>query len=129
MASICAGMADPGGLRAALSGRDARAAHAETAEFEPESFTDRDYEALKGAWAALGADAGAGAADGHEGEVEDDLSYVAPWGVELGAVSAPVLLVQAAATASSRPRTPAGCWNGSAAASSGCGRARATSRC
>jgi pimeloyl-ACP methyl ester carboxylesterase len=89
-----AGMADPGGLRAALSGRDARAAHAETAEFEPESFTDRDYETLKGAWAALGADAGAGAADGHEGEVEDDLSYVAPWGVELGAVSAPVLLVQ-----------------------------------
>ncbi|WP_434317150.1 alpha/beta fold hydrolase [Leifsonia sp. P73] len=84
----------PRGLRAALAGRDARAAHAETAEFEPESFTDRDYETLKGPWAALGADAGAGAAEGHAGEVDDDLAYVAPWGVELGAVSAPTLLVQ-----------------------------------
>ncbi|MFE4950330.1 alpha/beta fold hydrolase [Leifsonia sp. NPDC056665] len=89
-----AGMADPGGLRAALAGRDARAAHAETAEFEPESFTDRDYETLKGPWAALGADAGAGAAEGHAGEVDDDLAFVTPWGVELGAVSAPTLLVQ-----------------------------------
>lgn len=89
-----AGMADPGGLRAALAGRDARAAYAEIAEFEPESFTDRDYETLQGAWAALGADAGAGAAEGPAGEVDDDLAYVAPWGVELGAVTAPTLLVQ-----------------------------------
>ncbi|WP_235493455.1 alpha/beta fold hydrolase [Leifsonia sp. Leaf336] len=89
-----AGMADPGGLRAALAGRPARAAYAETAEFEPESFTSRDYEVLKEAWAALGADAGAGAAAGHDGEVDDDVAFVSAWGVELGAVAAPTLLVQ-----------------------------------
>jgi pimeloyl-ACP methyl ester carboxylesterase len=89
-----AGMADPGGLRAALAGRQARLAHAETAEFDPESFTERDHETLRGPWAALGADAGAGAAEGPAGEVDDDLAYVAPWGIELGAVTAPVLLVQ-----------------------------------
>lgn len=89
-----AGMADPGGLRAALAGREARFAHAETAEFEPESFTDRDYEALNGPWADLGRDAGAGAASGPAGEVDDDLALVAPWRIEFSAVSAPALLVQ-----------------------------------
>lgn len=88
------GMASPGALRAALAGRDARLAYAETAEFDPESFTSRDYETLNGAWGALGADAGAGAAEGPVGEADDDLAYVAPWGVELRAVRTPVLLVQ-----------------------------------
>lgn len=89
-----AGMADPGGLRSALAGREARLAYAETAQFEPESFTSRDYEALQGPWAALGADAGAGAAEGPAGEADDDVAFVSPWGVEPAAVSAPVLLVQ-----------------------------------
>lgn len=91
------GMASPGALRAALAGRDARLAYAETAEFDPESFTSRDYETLNGAWGALGADAGAGAAEGPVGEADDDLAYVAPWGVELRAVRTPVLLVQGGA--------------------------------
>ncbi|WP_314146707.1 alpha/beta hydrolase [uncultured Leifsonia sp.] len=39
-----AGMTDPGGLQAALAGPDARAAHAESAEFDPDSFTQRDYQ-------------------------------------------------------------------------------------
>lgn len=91
------GMASPGALRAALAGREARLGYAETAEFDPESFTSRDYETLNGAWGALGADAGAGAAEGPVGEADDDLAYVAPWGVELRAVRTPVLLVQGGA--------------------------------
>lgn len=91
------GMVSPGGLRAALAGRDARLAYAETAEFDPESFTARDFETLQGDWGALGADAGAGAAEGPAGEADDDLAYVAPWGVELRAVRSPVLLVQGGA--------------------------------
>ncbi|MEN0085345.1 MAG: alpha/beta hydrolase [Leifsonia sp.] len=90
-------MASPDALRAALAGRDARLAFAETAEFDPESFTSRDYETLNGAWGALGADAGAGAAEGPVGEADDDLAYVAPWGVELRAVRTPVLLIQGGA--------------------------------
>ncbi|NUU07548.1 alpha/beta hydrolase [Leifsonia sp. C5G2] len=91
------GMASPDALRAALAGRDARLAYAETAEFDPESFTSRDYETLKGVWGALGANAGAGAAEGPVGEADDDLAYVAPWGVELRAVRTPVLLIQGGA--------------------------------
>ncbi|WP_431220853.1 alpha/beta fold hydrolase [Leifsonia xyli] len=91
------GMAAPGGLQAALSGREARLAYAETAEFDPESFTARDWETLEGAWGALGADAGAGAAEGPVGEADDDVAYVSPWGVDLRSVVAPVLLVQGGA--------------------------------
>jgi len=91
------GMASPGALRAALAGRDARLAYAETAEFDPDSFTTRDYEALNGDWGPLGADAGAGSAEGPVGEADDDLAYVAPWGVELRAVRTRVLLVQGGA--------------------------------
>ncbi len=89
-----AGMADPGGLRSALAGRPARLAHAQTAEFEPESFTSRDFEVLKSAWADLGTDAAAGSASDPEGEADDDVAFVSSWGVELGAVTSPVLLVQ-----------------------------------
>ncbi|MGO4536108.1 alpha/beta fold hydrolase [Leifsonia sp. 2MCAF36] len=91
------GMADPGGLQSALAGRQARLAYAETAEFEPDSFTARDYETLSGAWAALGTDAGLGAAEGPVGEADDDVAYVSPWGIELRAVRSPVLLVQGGA--------------------------------
>lgn len=89
-----AGMADPTGTGSALLGRDARLAHARTAEFDPKSFTDRDYAALDGPWRALGADAGAGSAAGPDGEVDDDVAYVTPWGADLAAITAPVLLVQ-----------------------------------
>src|SRR4051794_5459944 len=44
-------MADPGGLRAATHGREARASYAET--FDENSFTAADWVALEVRWAAL----------------------------------------------------------------------------
>jgi pimeloyl-ACP methyl ester carboxylesterase len=81
-------------LRAAVEGRAARAAFAATDEFDPESFTPTDWATLDGPWASLGADAQAGAANGPGGLIDDDVAFAAPWGCELSAITAPVLLVQ-----------------------------------
>ncbi|MEF2977350.1 alpha/beta fold hydrolase [Subtercola sp. YIM 133946] len=92
-----AGMADPSGLRAALRGRDARRAHELTAEFDPDSFIDRDIDALNGPWSSLGADvalATAAGPAGLDGLIDDDVAFTRPWGFELESIVAPVLLVQ-----------------------------------
>jgi pimeloyl-ACP methyl ester carboxylesterase len=89
-----AGMASDGGLRAAAAGRAARARYAEREEFDPSIFTAADRAALDGTWAALGEDAQRAGAAGPEGLVDDDVAFVVPWGVDLAAVTAPVLLVQ-----------------------------------
>ncbi len=88
-----AGMVAPGGLVAAEGGRAERERFAETDEFDPNSFTAADWAALEGAWGALGADAGRAGEASPEGLVDDDLALVAPWGVDLAAVRAPVWLV------------------------------------
>ncbi|SIO26402.1 alpha/beta fold hydrolase [Agromyces cerinus] len=89
-----AGMASPGGLRAAVEGRAARAAAAETEEFDPAQFLPVDWAALDGRWASLGADAQRAGEAGLDGLVDDDVALAAPWGVELGGIGVPVLLVQ-----------------------------------
>jgi pimeloyl-ACP methyl ester carboxylesterase len=92
------GMADERALRAALRGREARAEYEATAEFDPESFTQRDYAALDGNWVSLGADVGAAiAAGGADGVVDDDLAYVTPWGFEVANITVPVLIVHGGA--------------------------------
>lgn len=88
-----AGMAAPQALRAAVAGREARIRHAETAEFDPAVFVERDWEALSGPWAALGADAGAAEEAGPIGSVDDDVAWVSDWGFELDRVDVPVWVI------------------------------------
>ncbi|MFC7877273.1 alpha/beta fold hydrolase [Isoptericola sp. NPDC057391] len=92
-----AGMADDGGLRSALDGREARERHAKTAEFDESSFTADDYAALAGTWASLGADASRSGQAWPAGQVDDDLAFVRPWGVGLDDVTPPSLVVQGGA--------------------------------
>lgn len=89
-----AGMAGAGAsLRAAERGRDARVLFEETNEFDPASFTDRDYAALDATWSSLGDDVGAASAAGPDGIVDDDVAYVTPWGFDAAEIAVPVLLV------------------------------------
>jgi len=88
-----AGMASDGGLRAALTGREARARHAATDELDEGSFTAADWAALGGAWASLGADAGRAEAAGPDGLIDDDVAFVNPWDFDVAAIQAPVLVV------------------------------------
>ena len=90
-----AGMAAAGAaeLRAAAEGRAALEDHLASAEFDPEQFTPADHAALAGAWSWLGAVAGQALEGGLGGMVDDDLSYVAPWGFDPGKVRAPVLFL------------------------------------
>jgi pimeloyl-ACP methyl ester carboxylesterase len=80
-------------LRAAAEGREAKERYEASAEYDPEMFTPADHAALSGSWAWMldvvnpAVDAGPG------GLIDDDLAYVAPWGVDPARVTAPTLLL------------------------------------
>ena len=80
-------------LRAAVAGRAELEKVLTDAEFDPEMFTPADQAALMGPWAWLASIAGRALEKGIDGMVDDDLAYVAPWGFELSAVTAPTLLL------------------------------------
>jgi pimeloyl-ACP methyl ester carboxylesterase len=86
------GMASDAALRAAVQGREARAAVAEP-DGPPPGFVDADWDALAGPWSALGADAGPAGAAYPDGPIDDDVAYAQPWGFSPADVDVPVLLV------------------------------------
>lgn len=90
-----AGMGPSGAaeLRAAARGRTALESRLASSEFDPEMFTAADHATLAGAWSWLGTIAGQALQAGLGGMVDDDLSYVAPWGFDPGQVGAPVLFL------------------------------------
>jgi pimeloyl-ACP methyl ester carboxylesterase len=90
-----AGMCQSGAtsLRAALAGRAAKEAlQASEVEYDPE-FTAADLAALAGPWSWLPSVVGPAVAGGPGGLIDDDLAYVAPWGVDLDRLAAQVLIV------------------------------------
>ena len=90
-----AGMADSGvaSLRAGAEGRAAKERYeASGAEYDPE-FTLADRAALSGAWSWLADVVGPAVEGGPGGLIDDDLAYVAPWGVDPARVIAPSLFL------------------------------------
>ncbi len=79
-------------LRAALDGVDGKRRHEQENADAPIDFTAGDWTALTGPWGWLGEVAAAGMASGIDALIDDDIAYVTPWGVDLEAVIAPVLL-------------------------------------
>jgi pimeloyl-ACP methyl ester carboxylesterase len=81
-------------LRAALGGRDAKAAHeASGIEYDPE-FTKDDHALFEGEWGWLGSVASHGMDAGPDGLIDDDISYVTPWDCDPTTIKAPILLLQ-----------------------------------
>ena len=87
-----AGMGPVGvaGLRAAIAGVEAKAAH-EATERMPD-FLPVDWAALEGEWGWFGSVVEPAVANGPAPLIEDDLAYVAPWGFDPAVITAPVLL-------------------------------------
>ncbi|GAA3587678.1 alpha/beta hydrolase [Kribbella ginsengisoli] len=80
-------------LRAALGGRQVKEAwEASGVEYDPE-FTAQDHALFEGPWGWLGKVAGGGLTAGPYGLIDDDISYVTPWGCDPATIIAPTLLL------------------------------------
>ena len=80
-------------LRAAAAGRSAKERHeASGVEYDPD-FTAADLATFDGPWGWLGSVAGdKSMPNGPDGLIDDDCSYVVPWGCDPTTITAPTLL-------------------------------------
>jgi pimeloyl-ACP methyl ester carboxylesterase len=92
-----AGMANDGPLRAALAGRAAKEAYEADPHEGMPGFIDADWAALDGEWSWFGQVVPPAMVGGPGPLIDDDLSYVAPWGFDVADVRAPVLVLHGSA--------------------------------
>ncbi|MEV0714222.1 alpha/beta hydrolase [Asanoa sp. NPDC050611] len=84
-------------LHAALAGRAARESYGEHPSDDPDiGFCDADEDALATDWAWVLDVVRPALAQGPAAAADDDLAYVAPWGFDPAAVTAPVLVLTGA---------------------------------
>ena len=91
-----AGMAASGvaSLRAATEGREAKERYEASADEDADpGFIPADLAALEGEWSWFISVVRPAIENGPGGLIDDDLAYVAPWGVDPAQVIAPVLLL------------------------------------
>ena len=84
-------------LGTAAAGADVREALHDSGFDYDARFTADDLRMFDGPWGWLGKVAGPGLEAGPYGQIDDDVSYTRPWGYQLGAITAPVLLLHGTA--------------------------------
>lgn len=80
-------------LRAAAAGLVAKEAHEASGADDPPGFIPADWDALSGEWSWFGKVVNPAIAGGPGGLVDDDISYVTPWGCDPRTITAPTLLL------------------------------------
>lgn len=79
-------------LASAAAGADVRATlHDSGFEYDA-GFASADHQLFEGPWGWLGKVAGPGLDSGPYGQIDDDAAYTRPWGCDLSAITAPILL-------------------------------------
>ncbi|WP_205718052.1 alpha/beta fold hydrolase [Actinomadura soli] len=87
------GASSEASLRAALAGRAAKEDYEAKAPYDPDMFTPADHAALAGEWSWFEEVVGPAVENGVGALVDDDLAYVAPWGFDPAAITAPLLVL------------------------------------
>ncbi|WP_246608255.1 alpha/beta fold hydrolase [Paractinoplanes toevensis] len=86
------GPAGEAGLRASVAGREAKELHEKANTGTAPDFLPADWTALEGEWGWFGSVVEPAVAAGPAPLIDDDLSYVNPWGFDPATITARVLL-------------------------------------